>query len=116
MARRARLASRDPRQLAQRPVLRVAQVRQMSACVARAPLHSPPRPCKDATGPQRAGLTTSGHRCCPSRLQDWVTALTSLDPQNWQIPACLGRNKKQLPTLGTLEEYGQEVKSINKMS
>ena len=65
---------------------------------------------------RRAGLTASGHRCCPSRLQAWVTALTPLDPRNWQILVRLGRNKKLSADLGTLEEYRQEVKSMNKMS
>ena len=65
---------------------------------------------------RRAGLTASGHRCRPSRLQAWVTALTPLDPRNWQILVRLGRNKKLSADLGTLEEYRKEVKSTNKMS
>jgi hypothetical protein len=39
-----------------------------------------------------------------------------LDPRNWQILVHLGRNKKLSADLGTLEEYRQEVKNMNKMS
>jgi hypothetical protein len=37
----------------------VVQIRQMSGCVAGAPLRSPPRLREDATGPQRADPGTS---------------------------------------------------------
>ena len=48
MARRARLANRDP--------ALVLADRCLSGCVAGTPLRSPPHQREDVTGPQRAGL------------------------------------------------------------
>jgi len=48
MARRARLASRDP--------ALVLADKCLSGCVAGTPLRSPPHQREDVTGPQRAGL------------------------------------------------------------
>ena len=64
---------------------------QASSCVAGAPLRSPPRLREDVTGPQR-------------------------DPRNWQILVRVGRDKKLSADSGTLEQYRQEVKSMEKMS
>jgi hypothetical protein len=74
-------------------------------CVAGAPLRSPPRLREGATGPQRTGLgsglrATSAHR----------------DSRIWQILVRVGRNRKQAADLGTLKEYRQEVKSMNKIT
>jgi hypothetical protein len=82
----------------------------------RAPLRSPPRLRKDVTGPQRAGLG--------SPLRSPVLPVDTPDPghrpdfagsQKLTILVHLGRKKKQTADLSTLEEYRQEVKSMNKM-
>jgi hypothetical protein len=105
MARRARLASRDPGLVLADGRAETADPRrrgwyctwhksdgaeQSSGCVAGAPLRSPPRLREDATGPQHAGLgsplrvTGAAHQ----RLQAWATALTPMDPEtgrSWYV-------------------------------
>jgi len=115
MARRARLASRDPAVvLADDRNSGVRGRPGRSGCVAGTPSRSPPRKREDVTGPQRAGLG-SPPRVTGAAHRDSRPG-SPLNPRNWQILVHLGRNKKLSADLGTLEEYRQEVKSMNKMS
>src|ERR1700722_12035011 len=96
MARRARLASRDPGwywlmtgQPAQSQVAaetaRGANPKEPGRrrLRGRSALALPSSLARGRRRPaaRRAGLTASGHRCCPARLQAWVTSLTSMDPE-----------------------------------
>ena len=93
MARQARLASRDPA-----PVLADGRTgtSSRSGCVAGGVLALPSSPAQGRHRPaaRQAGLNRLGSPVLPVETSGLVTALTPLDPRNWQILVHLGRNKK----------------------